>query len=78
MSNITVRDLRNHGGAVLDRVSRGEILTVTKSGKPVAELRPLAQPGLTARQILERWRSLPIVDPGGLRADLDKLLDPRL
>ena len=35
MSEITVRDLRNHGGAVLDRVARGEALTVTRDGRSV-------------------------------------------
>ena len=41
MSEVTVRDLRNHGGEVLDRVVRGEALTITCDGKAVAELRPL-------------------------------------
>lgn len=35
---VTIGELRNHGGDVVDRVATGETLTVTRSGKPVAEL----------------------------------------
>ena len=38
---VTVRDLRNRGGEVLDRVERGESVIVTRDGRPVAKLRPL-------------------------------------
>lgn len=37
-----MRELRNHGGEVLDRVARGEVLVVTRDGAEVAELRPRA------------------------------------
>lgn len=40
MSDVASRDLRNHTRAVLDRVARGEVLTVTHGGKPVAVLGP--------------------------------------
>ena len=75
---VSIRELRNHGGEVVDRVAAGERLTVTRSGKPVAELRPVARPGVRAEVLLERWRRLPRVDPDQLRADLDDLLDPSL
>ena len=38
---VSIRELRNHGGDVVDRVAAGENLTVTRPGKPVAELRPV-------------------------------------
>jgi prevent-host-death family protein len=78
MSNVTIRELRNHGGDVVDRAARGEQITITRGGKPVAELRPAAVPALTAEALLGRWRRLPRVDPARLRADLDELLDARL
>jgi prevent-host-death family protein len=78
MGNVTVRELRNHGGRVLERVARGESLTVTHSGRPVAELRPLAGAALPATTLLRRWRGLPHVDPARLRADLDRALDAAL
>ena len=78
MSEITVRDLRNRGGDVLDRVARGEALTVTRDGQPIAELRPLARRPLPAAVLVERWRRLPVVDPAKLRAELDHVLDGSL
>lgn len=42
VADVTVRDLRNHGGQVLERVERGETMVVTRDGRPVAELRPLS------------------------------------
>lgn len=78
MATVTVRELRNHGGDVLDRVEAGERLTVTRSGRPVAELRPVSTTALSSSVLLERWRHVPPVDPVRLRADLDSLIDPRL
>jgi prevent-host-death family protein len=75
---ISIRELRNHGGDVVDRVAAGERLTVTRSGKPVAELRPVSRPGVTAEVLLERWRRLPRLDPDRLREDVDEVLDPTL
>ena len=45
---MTIRELRNHGGAVVDRVLAGEHLVVTRDGTPVAELRPVQRRGLGA------------------------------
>lgn len=78
MAEVAVRDLRNHGGEILNRVASGETLTVTRDGDPVAELRPLPKRPLQAGRLLERWRALPPVDPAKLRADIDELLDPAL
>lgn len=78
MSNVTIRDLRNHGGDVIDRVLAGEHLTVTRSGRPVAELRPLGRRGIDPQTLLKRWRLLPTVDPDAFRADIDSFLDPTL
>lgn len=44
---IPLRELKNHPSEVLRRVEAGERLTVTVSGRPVAELTPLAR--------RERW-----------------------
>jgi antitoxin (DNA-binding transcriptional repressor) of toxin-antitoxin stability system len=78
MARVSIRDLRNHGGDVVDRAARGEQITVTRSGKAVAELRAVAQPPLAAEALLSRWRPLPAVDPAALRADIDGLLDAGL
>ena len=78
MSNVTIRDLRNHGGEVVKRVLAGECLIVTRAGRPVAELRPLPRPGLDAATLLERWKNLPAVDPNRLRRDIDDVIDSSL
>jgi antitoxin (DNA-binding transcriptional repressor) of toxin-antitoxin stability system len=77
MTEVSIRDLRNHGGEVVDRAARGEQITITRSGRPVAELRAL-RPPLSAEALLSRRRRLPAVDPAGLRADVDRLLDSSL
>ena len=75
---MTIRELRNQGGKVVDRVVAGERVTVTRDGKPVAELRPLASPPVPAGVLIERRRRLPPVDPIALRAELDAAVDPSL
>lgn len=78
MTDVSIRDLRNKGGEVVDRASRGELITITKAGRRVAELRPLRQPGLAAGALLERWRHLPAVDPVAMRLDIDRIVEPSL
>lgn len=78
MGEVTIRELRNRGAEVLDRVTRGEALTVTRDGAPVAELRPLPRRPLPAGVLLRRWSHVPAVDAAKLRADVDALLDPSL
>lgn len=78
MSDVTIRELRNKGGEVVDRAARGEEITITRAGRPVAALRPVAPAALTADVLLARWRGLPAVDGDRLRADIDELLDPAL
>ena len=78
MAEVTVRELRNHGGRVLDRVQAGETLTVTRDGRPVAELRPLQKRPLDAETLVQRSRGLPPMDLESLRRDLDSIIDPSL
>lgn len=75
---VTVRELRNRGGDVVDRVLGGETVRVTRDGHQVAELRPLPPPALDAATLLSRWRRLPAVDPVALRHDLDAVIDATL
>ena len=51
MSDVAVRDLRNHTRQILDRVRSGEAIVITVDGRPTAELRPLSfRPRFTDRQ----------------------------
>jgi antitoxin (DNA-binding transcriptional repressor) of toxin-antitoxin stability system len=78
VTDISIRELRNHGGDVVDRATRGEQITITRSGRPVAELRALSRPPLSAEVLLSRWERLPPVDPAALRGEIDNLLDASL
>ena len=78
MDNVTVRELRNNGGRVLQRVADGETLTVTMDGQPIAELRPVPGRALPAATLLKRWHRLPRVDAQQMRADLERVLDASL
>lgn len=69
-----MRQLRNEGGKVLDRVERGESITVTRDGRDVAELTAVHR-ALSAEALVLRWRDLPRVDAERLRRDLDEVLD---
>ncbi len=75
MKHVTIRELRNEGRAVVDRVLAGESLIVTRSGEPVAELRPVRRRSLKADELLARYRQLPPMDPRKFRDDLDAVLD---
>ena len=73
-NTVTVRELRNQGGQVLDRVLAGEQLTITRDGQPVAELSPLSvTTNLTT--LKKRASKLKAIDPISLRNDLDEIVD---
>lgn len=76
--DVSIRELRNHGGEVVDRVMAGERLTVTRSGRPVAELVPMRRRPVRAEVLIERWRRLTPIDAARLRADIDAVVDPTL
>jgi prevent-host-death family protein len=78
MGTVSVRDLRNHGGEVLDRIARGESLIVTRDGAEVAEIVPLRRRTRTTAELIAARRTLPTLDSDRLRADLDQILDARL
>ncbi len=78
MSEVTIRDLRNHGGDVLDRVAAGEELVVTRDGRPVGLLVPMTRPVLPVETLLARWRRLRPVDPDQFRRDVDAIVDQSL
>jgi prevent-host-death family protein len=78
MSNVSIRDLRNHGGEVVERAERGERLTITRAGKPVAQLVALPRSAVPLDELRRRRAKLPDIDPAALRRDIDDVLDPEL
>lgn len=78
MNGVTIRDLRNRSADVLRRVERGESLTVTRDGEPVATVAPLPRRTVQVDELILRRRSLPVIDADDLKADIDELIDPEL
>ncbi len=62
MTEITIRELRNHCGNLVDRAAAGERVIVTRAGRPVAELRPVPVALVTASILLQRWQKLVPMD----------------
>jgi prevent-host-death family protein len=73
MADVSIRELRNKGGEIVDRAASGERITITRGGKPVAELSPLRQE-LTTEALLDRWRHLPSIDYEQFRSDVDEVM----
>lgn len=66
MTEIPVRELRNHVSEVLKRVEAGEEIVVTVSGRPVAELRPIRRERPRFVSWDEFWNDWPKADRGML------------
>jgi prevent-host-death family protein len=75
MADVSIRDLRNHGGDIVERAQRGERLTITRDGKPVAQLVALRPAPVALEELRRRWARLPQVDPSRLRADVDTTIN---
>lgn len=74
MTSIPARELRNDVSAVLRRVEAGERLTITVSGRPVADLVPLdTKPRFISREQFVAWFADAQADPG-LADDLRELV----
>jgi prevent-host-death family protein len=75
MLEVASRELRNDTAGVLARVQRGDVVTITVNGKPVAQLAPLQRARRRhwiGRDDLSRRLFRGQADPG-LRDDLNAL-----
>jgi prevent-host-death family protein len=76
MRTISQRELRNDSAAILREVQAGRIITITRNGVPVAELRPVPPRRFVPREVIgEAAKRAPRVDAARLRADLDAVVD---
>jgi len=77
IKTINQRELRNDSAAVLRDVQAGRTIVVTRSGVPVAELRPIAPRRFVPRaSIADAAQNAPTVDAQRFRSDLDLFVDP--
>ena len=74
MESIGAYEAKTHLAQLLDRVARGESLTITRHGKPVARLVPVAGDRDRAREaaarIVERRRHLKLTPLAELMATI--------
>jgi prevent-host-death family protein len=60
MATIPQKELRNNVGEVLRRAEAGEHITITVSGRPVAELGPIrARQWVSSSQLADLWSAPP-------------------
>jgi prevent-host-death family protein len=60
VATIPQKELRNHVGEVLRRAEAGEHITITVSGRPVAELGPIrARQWVSSRRLADLWSAPP-------------------
>jgi prevent-host-death family protein len=57
-ASIGAYDAKTHLSDLLDRVARGEEITITRHGRPVARLVPVADDRATALQVAAELRDL--------------------
>ncbi len=78
MATIPQKELRNHVGEVLRRAEAGEHITITVSGRPVAELGPVrVRQWVPSSQLADLWSTPP--DPtldGELAGFSGEVTDP--
>lgn len=53
MAEVGIRELKNEASAVVSRVEAGETIVVTRRGRPVAQLVPVAAPPAVQRLLAE-------------------------
>jgi prevent-host-death family protein len=75
VETVTISHFREHTREVIDQVTDGGPVIITRHGRPVAELRPIRPRGLAAADLITRWRHVPVVEPSALRRDIDRNID---
>jgi len=77
MAVLSRRDLRTSSDDIMDRVEAGETFTVTRHGRPVARLVPMAGPrqAVVTAELRAAFAGLPRVDAAQLRRDADEFFD---
>lgn len=77
-ASINQRDLRMRSREIMDAVERGESFAVTRDGRVIANLEPVVsrQVSVPARQVIEAFRHVPVIDGDAMREQLDAIIDP--
>jgi prevent-host-death family protein len=81
MGVITQRQLRNDSARIMNSVEAGERFTVTRRGRPVAQLAPVLPPApergprtfVPTQELFEAFRNAPVIDYEAMRREADDL-----
>jgi len=74
---INQRELRNESAKVLREVQAGQVITVTRNGEPVAELRPIQPRRFVNREaIAQAAERAGRIDFPRFREEVDAVVDP--
>ncbi|MDR0990449.1 MAG: type II toxin-antitoxin system prevent-host-death family antitoxin [Propionibacteriaceae bacterium] len=76
-ATITQRELRNDSATIMDRVEAGEQFTVTRNGRPVAQLLPITGPrqAVPIAEVSAAFARWPRLDYATLRAEADAFFE---
>ncbi|GEL24533.1 hypothetical protein PSU4_34870 [Pseudonocardia sulfidoxydans NBRC 16205] len=71
---ISQRELRNDNAEIMRRVEAGETFTVTRNGRPVADIVPRApvRPRITLGEAMQLLADLPPIDPEQWRREREE------
>lgn len=64
MNAVAIRDLRNRTADVIKTVERGEVVTLTNRGRPIARIVPIEPAPRKPHWTIEELLSVPQTDPG--------------
>ncbi len=58
MKASSVRELHIHTSRLVREAAEGKVIVIERRGEPIAELRPVSQPRISARQKAQIFRSM--------------------
>jgi prevent-host-death family protein len=76
MTEVGAYEAKTHFAQLLDRVARGETITITRRGTPIAEIRPVGQiDRQRAREATKALREFQATHPLGDDLTIRQLID---
>jgi antitoxin (DNA-binding transcriptional repressor) of toxin-antitoxin stability system len=77
--DVSVRQFVANPGSVTRGLRQGHSYTLTLNGEPLARVVPIRRRrAVPTQELLEIFRTAPVLDQDELRADLDKMVDDSL
>jgi hypothetical protein len=79
-ASISQRDLRLRSREIMDAVEKGDSFAVTRDGRVIGSLQPRTtqRTFVAARELIEVFRHVPVIDAEAMREQLDLIVDPSM